>query len=142
VPAIPEPPDGLLVATQTAWAEFWGSDLARVIDPVTDGHAVRRVFTLYDERDRAYREFRKERLVKGSQGQKVLNPLGRLMHELDAEIRQMEDRLGMNPRSRLQIGITFGQAAKSLQDLNRNLENDNDNSGGTVIDVDPRTTTA
>jgi hypothetical protein len=64
----------------------------------------------------------------------VLNPMGRAMHEFDSEIRQMEDRLGMTPRARLQLGITMGEAARSLADLNRVLDEDDEGND----DVDPR----
>ncbi len=106
----------------------------------TDGTAILRLFTLYDERERAYRAFRRQRLIKGSQGQAVLSPMGRAMQEFDAEIRQMEDRLGLSPRARLQLGITFGQAAQTLADLNRQLDEDSDSADdhGETEQADPR----
>ena len=54
--------------------------------------AVVRYFTLLDERERAYRAYKKQRVVQGSQGQKVLNPMGRFMHDCNSEIRNLEDR--------------------------------------------------
>jgi hypothetical protein len=39
----------------------------------------------------------------------------------DAEIRQLEDRLGLNPRSGLQLGIQFSEAARSLEELNARI---------------------
>ena len=47
-----------------------------------------------------------------------------MMLQLDEEIRQLEDRLGLTPRARLQLGITFSEAAKSLDDLNRMFTGD------------------
>ncbi len=117
----PDPPAGLLKTTRDQWETYWRSSLARYVDQDTDRPAIERLFTLYDERERALQGYRKSRLVKGSQGQPVLNPLARLMSTLDSEIRQLEDRLGLNPKARATLGITFGEAARSLADLNRAL---------------------
>jgi P27 family predicted phage terminase small subunit len=87
------------------WQTFWTSDGARVLAVAVDVGAAERLFDLYDERERAYRGFRKERFVEGSQGQMVLNPLGRLIASFDSEIRQLEDRLGFSPASRMRLGI-------------------------------------
>lgn len=76
-----------------------------MIAAAVDAAALERLFDLYDERERAYQDFRKQRFVKGSQGQDVLNPLGRLITSLDNEIRQLEDRYGFSPRSRMNLGL-------------------------------------
>jgi P27 family predicted phage terminase small subunit len=122
--AIPKPPRCLLKKTLEAWERYWGSSLAQTIEPTTDVIALERLFCLHDERERAYRGYKKERLVLGSQDQRVLNPLGKMMTVLDTEIRQLEDRFGLTPRSRLQLGITLGDAAKSMAELNRSLNID------------------
>ncbi len=56
----------------------------------------------------------------------VLNPLGRQLCKFDSEIRQLEDRLGLTPRARLQLGIVYGEARGSLDDINRSLKIDYD----------------
>ena len=61
-------------------------------------------------------------MVIGSQGQAVINPLYSALLKVDAEIRQLEDRIGMSPKSRISLGISIGQAKKSLADLNAQLE--------------------
>ena len=91
--------------TKRRWVAFWKSDAARVLAPAVDAAAVERLFDLYDERERAYRDFTRKRFVEGSQGQQVLNPLGRLIASFDGEIRQLEDRLGFSPASRLRLGL-------------------------------------
>lgn len=129
-------PANLLASTKAIWRSFWRSALAQAVDPNTDTAAIVRLFTLLDERERAYRGFRRKRLMEGSQGQSVLNPLARAMNAFDPEIRQLEDRLGMTPRARLQLGITLGEAAKSLAELNRILEEDSNDEENE--DRDPR----
>ena len=80
-----------------------------------------RLATLIDERERI---LNKQRKIVWSliQGQAVLNPLYSAMLKIDAEIRQLEDRLGMNPKSRISLGIQLGQMKKTLADLNADLE--------------------
>lgn len=84
--------------------------------------AIRRLFTLLDERERSYRAFRRNRFVQGSKRQPVLNPLARHMLSLDGEIRALEAVFGIGPLPRLRAGIAFGEASRSLADLNRSLD--------------------
>jgi P27 family predicted phage terminase small subunit len=125
IAAGPPAPAGVLKATRDAWAAFWRSPLARIVHPDTDGTALARLFTLYDERDRAYRVVKKRRLVEGSQGQPRANPLFAVMQTLDGEIRQLEDRFGMSPRARLVLGVTLGDEP-TLDDLNADLADDDE----------------
>ncbi len=48
------------------------------------------------------------------------------MRAYDAEIRQLEDRFGMTPRARLQLGITFSESVRSLEALNQSFIADDD----------------
>ena len=108
--------------TKLWWEDFWNSDLASAIDIKSDGQVIYRLATLIDERERIYKQAKKDRLVIGSQGQAVINPLYSALLKVDAEIRQLEDRIGMSPKSRISLGISIGQAKKSLADLNAQLE--------------------
>lgn len=81
------------------------------------------------------REARKDRLVPGSMGQLTLNPLLKYAESLQKEIRALEDRFGMSPKARMALGIAFGEAARSLSDLNRMLEYDD---GDEADEEDPR----
>src|SRR4029079_8615189 len=125
----PACPSGFLKITQQLWASFWQSPVASIVRPEADYSALRRLFTLYDER--AYQGFRKERIVSGSQGQPVLNPLGKTMQGYDAEIRNLENRFGLSPRSRLALSEQFIESntaaanfKRTLGDLNTSLEAD------------------
>ena len=131
---VPAPPAGLLVSTRNVWAAFWASEQASLVMPA-DHPALLRLFTLLDERERCARAASKRRLIEGSQGQPVLNPLLKHVAALDGEIRQLEDRFGLTPLARLRLGVTFGEAHRSLADLNRALVEE---VAGDVED-DPRT---
>lgn len=120
--AAPEPPTGWLKATRERWTAFWGSELAAVVDPSTDTAALERLFGFYDEIERATRAIRTERFVEGSQGQPRLNPAAKYLIDLEAAVRALEDRFGMTPRARLQLGIDFATAQRSLAKLNEAFE--------------------
>lgn len=145
--AVPPAPTGLLNVTKDRWSTFWRSPPARLVLS-SDGFALERLFRLYDERERSYRTVRApardaegrvirgrgSRLVEGSKGQPRLNPLLTVIPTLDAEIRALEDRFGLTPLARLRLGVTFGEAATSLDALNAQLEDDEE------PDADPRLT--
>jgi hypothetical protein len=127
---VPDAPKGLLKATESAWSEFWRSSVSMLVEQA-DLPAVQRLFGLYDERERAFRAFRENRYVAGSKGQPVLNPIARHMLSLDAEIRALEAIFGIGPVPRLRAGIAFAEARRSLDDLNRSLDDRED-------EADPR----
>lgn len=113
----PDPPSGLLVTSAAAWSALWASPVASTYLP-SDLSALRRLFELLDERERAFEVARDARLTEGSKGQPVLNPLLGYVAELASEIRALEDRFGLSPRARMQLGIAFGEAHRSLDALN------------------------
>lgn len=118
VPIHPAPKD-LLKETEEAWADFWLSPVSSLVDWSRDRHALQRLFWLYDERTRLARAGRKARLVAGSQGQLILNPLLRQLTATDSEIRQLEDRFGLNPKAAVALGLELGALQKTMEDLNK-----------------------
>jgi len=137
VPVVPAPPPHLLRSSRELWASLWASPLAQVWDPVTDRMAVEELVRFVDERERAWRAFRRERLVPGSKRQPRLNPLWDLIQYTTAQILQLSDRLGLTPRARLQLGITFSQAAMGIAELNRLLdEAEDDDDGDFALETD------
>ncbi len=128
----PAMPAGLLAPVRASWVAFWASEQASLVMPA-DHPALVRLFALLDERERSAKAARRQRLVEGSQGQLVLNPLLKYVASLDAEIRQLEDRFGLTPLARLRLGVTFGEAHRSLADLNRAVLEESE-----VDDDDPR----
>lgn len=123
---VPRCPQYWLIETRNQWVRYWMSDVARVADIDTDAAALTRLFTLYDERERSYRAYRKKRVVKGSTGQPTVNPVWRHAAKLDAEIRSLEDRFGVTPQARLRLGIQLGEAMKNIEDMNADLNEDDD----------------
>jgi len=111
----PPAPRGLLRITRRAWADYWTSPLAGLVETRTDLMALRRLFLFYDEHERSLTAYRKERLVPGSMGQQRRNPI--MGAVAPSDILALEDRFGLSPRSRLELGVILGDAARSLADL-------------------------
>lgn len=114
----PGSPSGLLAVHRDEWDRLWSSPLASSFAE-SDVPALERLFQLRDEALRHQRAGRKRPTVFGSQGQEVLNPVLRQRDALLGEIRQLEDRFGLSPRSRLQLGITLLESHRSLAELNQ-----------------------
>lgn len=120
-PAVPAPPERLRADVAARWESFWSSDLARLVE-TSDHDALSRLFRLYDEIERLWDAIEATgRVVEGSQGQPRPNPLFKQIEGFQAEARQLEDRFGLSPKARLQLGITFAESHRSLSDLNRQL---------------------
>lgn len=133
----PVAPDNLLPETREIWESFFRSPLAGAVDE-THLPALERLFSLIDERERAYRAIQAtERIVTGSTGQPVLNPLYKLIQSFDVEIRNLEDRFGLNPKAGLSLGVQLGEAKKTLDDLNRALDDEAEEQDPRIVAIEP-----
>lgn len=131
----PDPPKGLSKRSREAWEAFWASSQAKLVAE-SALPALERLFLLRDDLDAARRAFRSDPLVKGSMGQARLNPLGEFVLKLEREIRELEDRFGLSPRSQLALGAQFGDTVRSLEELNRPFrERDDDDSDPRLAEI-------
>lgn len=146
VAAPPAPPAGILATTRHWWDTYWASELSRMVK-LTDITSLAQLALLYDERERAQTAIRRtriesitdsegntrqlrvsNRLVPGSKGQPVLNPLIRYVEDLQTDIRALEDRFGLNLKARLSLGLKIEEGMKRLEDL---IGEDGDDEDGT-----------
>lgn len=114
---IPEFPEGVNEDLRESWEEYWRSPLAQATDTTNKLKVVTRLWQLYDLRDKHYLAYRNNPLVKGSTGQPVVNPLGKQMQALDSQILQIEDRIGLNPKAQIHLGVQWAQGQNQLMDL-------------------------
>lgn len=118
---VPDPDPEWSSSTVEQWGEFWSSPLSAQVE-ASDWGALRRLFWLYDEIGRLIVALGKTgRVVAGSQGQPRANPLYKQVSEFQAECRQLEDRFGLSPKARLALGISYAEAAMSLDAMNAQL---------------------
>lgn len=119
---VPKPPSGLLVSTRKVWRAYWESQVSNAADQQADLHRLHRWIHYVDEYERCSDEFRAQRLVKGSMGQPVLNPLATYLATIEANISRAENEMGLTPLARLRLGITYGQAMLTANELNKMLD--------------------
>jgi P27 family predicted phage terminase small subunit len=101
----PKPPAGLLKPSRDRWAQFWESRAALAVDPASDMPRLIRWIQASDEYDRTAKVVRQTRLVKGSMGQPVLNPLVAYLIHLDTLISRAEADFGMTPAARMRLKL-------------------------------------
>ena len=123
---VPKPPVGILKRHRDAWERYWRSEVGRAADPDVDTTRVIRWIQDVDEFERTQVVVKRARLVKGSQGQPVLNPLTHYLTQLDTRIRHAEMQLGLTPLSRMRLGITAGVAKLTAAALVKALADDDD----------------
>lgn len=102
-----------LKVTKEAHDAFWSSDVALAVRP-EDLSTLRRLFNLKDDHERMSRAARREPLVAGSQGQLVENPMAKRADRLLGEIRQLEERFGMTPTSRMRLAVSTADAQSAV----------------------------
>lgn len=129
---VPDQPANWLEQTSSDWLELWTSVLAQAYLPATDLPALRRLFSLRDERERAVRAYRRKRTSEGSTGQTVVNPVAATISTMDTQITALEDRFGLNPSARLKLGIVFADSAKATAGL---FDEDDDADDGSFDDL-------
>lgn len=121
VPPPPRPHGGLLKSSVEAWETFWASMLAGTTIDV-DVVVAERWVLARDEWQRALNGIRRQRLVEGSTGQPVLNPLTSWVASREAVMEKCERQLGVGPKFRMDLGIAVGQARMTAAELNRMTE--------------------
>jgi P27 family predicted phage terminase small subunit len=134
---VPEPPavhGGLLKASLETWERFWRSLPAQAAEDV-DVTVAERWIVAHDEWKRAINAVRRQRLVDGSTGQPVLNPLAAWATSREGEMQRCEVQLGVGTKNRLTLGITAGQARLTAAQLNRMAE-EGDGDEDEVLDAE------
>ena len=101
----PKPPTGLLKPSRDRWRKFWESPAAKAVHAESDLPRLVRWIQAADEYDRAAKVVRASRLVRGSMGQPVLNPLVAYLIHLDGLISKAETEFGMTPMARHRLKL-------------------------------------
>ena len=115
--AAPAPPKGLLRSIRADWFELWGLPQAAMFT-AADLPALRRLFLLRDERERARRKLiNGAATVTGSKGQPVAHPLTARLAGLDVEIRHLEVQFGLTPAARARLGLALEEVKKSKLEM-------------------------
>tara|TARA_B100000029_G_C17582550_1_gene960082 strand:+ start:134 stop:580 length:447 start_codon:yes stop_codon:yes gene_type:complete len=106
----PEAPPSLGPIGAMVWAEVWTAG-AGVYQP-SDSYVIERYSSMMERRRHLLDLVEADGwLSTGSTGQTVVHPAAKMVGDLETRLSSLEDRLGLNPESRLRLGIT----ASSLQ---------------------------
>lgn len=114
----PEPPPRVPVHLHGRWAQFWTSPVAQVLDPVSDLEPAARLFELYGlDQDMGkavnnYMEWMQNR-PEDDEGFQFDPQFARVRLAVAAEVRQLEQMLGVTPRGRLAIGAAVAAAGRA-----------------------------
>jgi P27 family predicted phage terminase small subunit len=113
----PKPPAGLLASSRARWRQFWESQAALSVDLASDMPRLIRWIQATDEYDRTAKVIRQSRLVKGSMGQPVLNPLVAYLMHLEGMITRTEKEFGMTPLARTRLNSKRPSTDEELAEL-------------------------
>lgn len=112
-----DPPAKLTGARLELWHDFWVSDLAAQMQAHLYRPALERLFRMYEDEAWLEGEWDREPYLIGHKGQQVINPVGRRLDSVRAEIRQLEDRFGGSPRAVEGLRLSLAKTMSSLADL-------------------------
>ncbi len=102
---VPESPKTLGPWGQNLWRELWTAGAA--VYSATDKYIVERYCSLSERRRHLLEIVETEGWIAvGSTGNSVQHPCARLITEIETRLGPIEDRLGLNPESRLALGLT------------------------------------
>lgn len=117
---VPIEPNDLSPELQVAWKGLWSSPVAQLLDPVSDMPVVVRLFELYTLAEKLGKlvNANVNAVISGTADEVDHKLLGARMR-VTAEIRNLENTLGLSPRSRLALGLALlaGKKAGSLDDM-------------------------
>lgn len=129
-----DPPKPVGVEAAKQWADYWDDPVSLLVTPADRALLIRwienvdRYFTIMRAADQ-------NPITRGSTHNDIANPLYSLGTKLEAEITKAEAQLGIGPKNRAALGIAVLSERRSLQDLNREYEPEEDSGGD---ESDPR----
>ena len=112
--AAPKAPRGLGRVGRKVWADVWEAAGSAYM-PSTDRYVVERYCKFMDRRAALLAQLEAEgETTVGSQGQTVAHPAARSLADIESKMTSLEDRLGLNPESRLRLGLAQAQVRSAL----------------------------
>jgi P27 family predicted phage terminase small subunit len=104
--SIPDPPVGTRPWARRRWEAFWRSEAAKLVDLDADLNRLHRWIQQVDQYDAVVEELGTAWTVRGSMGGEVLNPLVRVMGQLETQLARTESEFGMTPLGRKRLLFT------------------------------------
>lgn len=115
-PEVPPCPSDLGTTGSRLWIDLWTFG-AGAYHPVSDRNILARYCQLIERRDEMLAELETEGWTStGSQGQPTAHPLARMVESTEQRLQSIEDRLGLNPESRIRLNIQTNTLRRSALD--------------------------
>lgn len=133
------PPAGLCDASVAAWDAFWDDRPALLLTPAAKVVLLRWVDAL-NRYMRTTAEADEEPLVRGSQGQQVINPLYKVAASALTTVEACEKQLGIGGLNAAALGLAAISEARSLQQMNSRYTGGADAGSDRAEEEDPRLT--
>tara|TARA_R110000822_G_scaffold15559_3_gene53596 strand:- start:846 stop:1286 length:441 start_codon:yes stop_codon:yes gene_type:complete len=110
---VPAPPKKFSAVETRLWNEIWSA--GRTAYQTTDSHIIERYVSLLARREDLLEMIESEGwLSLGSTGQQIIHPAAKLLEQTEGKLVPLEDRLGLNPESRLRLGISSVESKSKL----------------------------
>lgn len=113
----PAPPTSLGTRAVEVWEAVWDAG-REAYNARTDGQVIARYAEMIARRESLLSTLAEEGWTTiGSSGQIVAHPAARLISDVDGKLQSLEDRLGLNPESRIRLGIATVEQKSRLQEF-------------------------
>jgi P27 family predicted phage terminase small subunit len=115
-PRLPVPPVPAHLGSEgtAVWHAVWAAG-GEAYSPLTDAYVIERYATLHERRSELMKMLEEDGLTSvGSTGQTVLHPAARFLGDVEKALSSLEDKLGLNPESRIRLGIAAVEKESKL----------------------------
>ena len=110
---IPDTPKSFKALAVKRWTEI--GEAGRTAYQHTDSHVIERYVSLLVRRRELLEMIEAEGwLSTGSTGQTTIHPAAKLLEQTEGKLGPLEDRLALNPESRLRLGISQVESQSKL----------------------------
>lgn len=131
-----EPPKPIGPEALRQWEDYWSDPVSHLVTAADRTLLIRWIENV-DRYLTIMRAADQNPITRGSTHNDIANPLYSLGTKLEAEITKAEAQLGIGPKNRAALGIAVLSERRSLQDLNREYEDEPEGGEGGA-DEDPR----
>jgi P27 family predicted phage terminase small subunit len=114
----PEPDSGWSAETVGLWEGYWSDAVAGIVHAADMG-TVLSYFRAYNAKRGLELQIEASPTVTNGKGDEIPNPAVVLVKHYAAEVKFYGDALGMSPKARLKLGVTFSQAAQEADKVVR-----------------------
>lgn len=135
----PACPARMLKRSQQEWESVWTGERGAHLHPLNHLAAAENWILMFDERARAWREFRRRRYTTGSTGQTKLSDAWKQIQALERMVAKAEDELGISATGRVRWRLpVIGNGAEEAAELNERMAEPDEPVGPRLVEQEWR----